>query len=210
MRKDIVKMRKIGIMGGTFNPIHIAHLILAESAYEQLNLDMILFMPSKNPPHKIHAHIVSDEHRIRMIQLAIKDNSHFALSKVELEREGLTYTAETLESLTKEYPENEYYFIIGADSLLQIEQWKDPEIIFKLSQIVAVGRDHLPEQEIVKQINHLIKKYDSIIHFLNIPNMDVSSKILRNNRREGKSIRYYVPNTVANYIEEQQLYKEEE
>jgi len=201
-------MRKIGILGGTFNPIHIAHLILAESAYEQLNLDKILIMPSKNPPHKLHDHIVSDEHRIRMIQLAIQDNSHFELSKVELDREGITYTAETLNELTKNYSGDEYYFIIGADSLLQIDGWKSPDEIFRRAHIVAAGRNRLPEKEIVEQINYLTKKYDANIHFLQIPNMDVSSNILRNNRKNGKSIRYYVPSAVEQYILEHQLYKD--
>ncbi len=203
-------MRKIGIMGGTFNPIHIAHLILAESTYDQLNLDKILIMPSKNPPHKIHENILSDEHRIQMILLAIENNPHFELSKMELERDGLTYTAETLEGLTKQYPEDEYYFILGADSLLQIEQWKDPEIIFQLSHIVAAGRDLLPRNEMVEQINHLTEKFDAIIHYLQIPNMDISSKSLRQSKKDGKSIRYYVPDKVEQYILEHQLYQDQE
>ncbi len=126
----MARTSKIGIMGGTFNPIHFAHLILAESAYEELNLDKILFMPSKKPPHKLNESIESDEHRIQMIQLAIKSNPHFDLSCVELEREGITYTADTLEELNRNYPQDEFYFIIGADSLFQIEDWWHPEQIF--------------------------------------------------------------------------------
>lgn len=203
-------MRKIGIMGGTFNPIHVAHLILAESAYEQLKLDKILIMPSNNPPHKRHDSIVNDEHRIRMTELAIQNNSHFELSNVELEREGTTYTAETLEFLTKKYPDEEYYFILGADSLYQIEQWKAPEQIFELCHIVAAGRDSIPEQAILKQVNYLTMKFNAHIHYLEVPNMDVSSKLIRKYRKTGRSIRYYVPDAVEQYIKEQHLYLDSE
>ncbi len=200
-------MRKIGIMGGTFNPIHFAHLILAESAYEQLSLDKILFMPSKTPPHKLHENIVNDKHRIRMIQLAIRGNPHFELSCMELEREGITYTAETLEELTKNYPMDEYYFIMGADSLFQIEDWRRHDRIFQLSRIVAAVREHVTEQEMEDQINHLTNQYEARIHLLYTPNMDVSSKMLRQNIKNGKSIRYYVPDPVFQYIMEHQLYQ---
>src|SRR5690606_12925515 len=106
-------MKKIGIMGGTFNPIHYGHLFLAENAYEQMGLDQILFMPSNNPPHKKVKDIVSNEHRKIMVHIAIKDNPHFTLSTIELEREGTTYTADTLAILTREQPDTEFYFLVG-------------------------------------------------------------------------------------------------
>lgn len=205
--KGSIAMSKIGIMGGTFNPIHTAHLILAESSYDQLKLDKILFMPSKNPPHKLHSNILSEEYRIQMVRLAIAANPHFELSMVELKREGLTYTADTLAELKKQYPENEYYFILGADSLFQIEQWWEPERIFKLSHIIAAGRDLIPNKEIVEQIDYLSNKYNGNIHFLQTPNMDISSNFIRQNRRDGRSIRYYVPDAVENYIVENHLYE---
>ena len=201
-------MSKIGIMGGTFNPIHMAHLILAESAYEQLQLDKILIMPSKKPPHKLHDPIASDHHRIEMVKLAIKGNPHFELSTMELEREGITYTADTLQQLTKEYPENEYYFILGLDSLQQIEKWKTPDIIFHLAHIVAAGRYHFPKERIEGQVHRLEEIYHGKIHLLEIPNMDLSSEMLREHVKMGKSIRYYVPSSVEEYIREHGLNKD--
>lgn len=203
-------MRKIGIMGGTFNPIHIAHMILAESAYEQFKLDKILFMPSKNPPHKRHENIVSDEHRVQMVELAIQNNPHFELSKVEIEREGITYTAETLQILTQKNPDQEYYFIIGGDSLFQMEHWMSPDIIFSLCHVIAAGRDNVPEQKVLDHIKFLTNNYDAQIHYLNVPNMDVSSNYIRQIRKVGRSIRYYVPELVEQYIREHQLYLDPE
>ncbi len=200
-------MSKIGIMGGTFNPIHYAHLILAESAYEELKLDKVLFMPSKNPPHKLHENIVSDEHRVQIVKLAIQDNPHFELSCAELKREGITYTADTLEELNKKYPQDEFYFIMGADSLFQIEDWWNPQQIFQLTNIVAAVRDHTTQPEITGQMNHLTGLYQARIHLLCTPNMDISSKMLRQYLKNGKTIRYYVPDPVVHYIRENGLYK---
>ncbi|MDF2588419.1 MAG: nicotinate (nicotinamide) nucleotide adenylyltransferase [Anaerocolumna sp.] len=199
-------MSKIGIMGGTFNPIHIAHLIMAECAYEQLKLDKVLIMPTKKPPHKPNSDIVNDDHRSNMIHLAIKDNPHFEFSSVELEREGTTYTVDTLEDLTTKFPENEYYFILGADSLFQIEQWYQTDRIMKLAHIVAFGRYHLPEQQLIDQIDHLTSKFRATIHYLSVPNMDVSSNMIRDYIKENKSIRYYVPEPVIEYINDNKLY----
>ncbi|WP_313128663.1 nicotinate-nucleotide adenylyltransferase [Anaerocolumna sp.] len=199
-------MNKIGIMGGTFNPIHIAHLILAESAYEQLQLDKILIMPSKKPPHKLHEPIVSDHHRKEMVRLAIDGNPHFEMSSMELDREGITYTADTLQQLTKDYPENEYYFILGWDSLQQIEKWREPDTIFRLAHIVAAGRYHSSKDKIEDQVHHLNKIYHGKIHVLEIPNMDLSSEMLREYIKSGKSIRYYVPSQVEQYIRDHGLY----
>jgi nicotinate-nucleotide adenylyltransferase len=167
-------------------------------------------MPSKNPPHKLNDHIVNSEQRIRMVQLAIQDNQHFELSTIEIEREGLTYTADTLQILTKEHPENEYYFIMGADSLYQIEQWKEPARIFRLSHLIAAGRDDIPDAAMEEQILYLTKKYNGEIHFLQVPNMDISSKTIRKYRKDGKSIRYYVPELVQQYILDNKLYEDTE
>ncbi len=201
-------MSRIGIMGGTFNPVHFAHLILAESAYEELKLDKVYFMPSKKPPHKLNENIIGDEHRVQMIKLAIQNNPHFILSCLELDREGITYTADTLEELTRNYPQDEFYFIMGADSLFQIEEWFNIEQIFKLSVIVAAVRDHSTYEEITGQMKHLTDTFHARIHLLNTPNMDISSKMLRQYIKDGRSIRYYVPDPVINYISSHGLYNE--
>ena len=117
------KKKKIGIMGGTFNPIHHGHLLLAERDYHQFGLDKILVMPTKNTYYKKMPDNVTEEQRIDMIKLAIADNEHFELSLEEINREGITYTYETLLNLTRDNPDCEYYFIMGADSLYHIESW---------------------------------------------------------------------------------------
>lgn len=199
-------MMKIGIMGGTFNPIHMAHLILAQSALEQLGLDKILFMPSKRPPHKRNEIITEDWHREKMVELAIKDNPYFELSRVELTREGTTYTADTLQELTNQNPDVTYYFIMGADSLFQMESWWEPQVIFRLAHIVAAVRGNETRQELRDQAELLSSKYGAFIHILNTPYLDIASHDLRNMAGKGCSIRYYVPDAVCDYIMEHHLF----
>ncbi|MFV0344067.1 MAG: nicotinate-nucleotide adenylyltransferase [Anaerocolumna sp.] len=201
-------MNKIGIMGGTFNPIHTAHLILAEEAYVQLGLDKILFMPSKTPPHKLNENIVSNEHRMNMIALSIQGNEHFELSTIELEREGITYTSDTLKGLTESVSldsDCEYYFIVGGDSLFMMESWWEPEVIFKLSHIVVAIRGEAKE-DLIEKIAYLTDKYHASIHLLRTPNLEISSHEIRMKRIVGKSIRYYVPELVYHYIKDNDLY----
>lgn len=201
-------MKKVGIMGGTFNPIHIAHLVLAEQAYEQFGLDEIVFMPSKRPAYKDLSEVIDEEYRQRMIELAIADNPHFTIDTMEFYREGNTYTADTLEELTKKNPEVEYYFILGADSLFQLEKWYRPEVILSLSTILAANRDDKDDDLVKSKIEELINTFHAKIHLLKIPKIDISSKMIRECIQEGKSIRYYVPNGVSDYIQQQTLYKE--
>ncbi len=199
-------MSKIGIMGGTFNPIHFGHLFLAENAYEQLHLDKVLFMPSKNPPHKAKPYLVTEQQRVEMIELAIYDNPHFELSTFELKREGLTYTADTLTLLKSEHPNDDYYFIVGADSLFMMHNWKDPQIIFKYCTVVAAGRDHATEEEIKQQMMYLKKQFHAKIFHAVMPTIQLASGEIRERIAEGKSIRYYMPDAVIDYIIAQKLY----
>lgn len=198
--------KKIGIMGGTFNPIHIGHLILAQTALEQFQLDKVLFMPSKNPPHKRNEHILDDKVRATMVQLAIEDNPCFELSTFEMQREGTTYTADTLEQLTKLYPDEEYYFIVGADSLFYLDKWKDPETILKLCTLVAAVRDQRTKKEMEDQITYLSSQYDSTIELLDSPNIDISSTMIRERAKAELSVEYYVPTRVAEYMAKNNLY----
>lgn len=200
-------MKKVGIMGGTFNPIHYGHLFMAESAYEQLGLDKVIFIPTKNPPHKIISGTVTQEQRVMMLSLAIRDNPHFELSLMELEREGVTYTADTLTILTDENPDTEYYFIAGADSLMQFHTWRSPESIFKLCTLVVAGRDDLDMETLNMQANKLEAAYNARIIFLDMPAIRISSSEIRTRVAAGRSIKYYVPDDVIKYIEENQLYK---
>lgn len=197
---------KIGIMGGTFNPVHFGHLFLAENAFEQAELDQVLFMPSKNPPHKPLPSMISEGKRVDMLKLAIADNSHFELSILELNREGLTYTADTLLLLKEQNPKNEYYFIVGTDSLFYMDQWKDPQIIFDHSIILVAGRDHANLEEIHSTIDFLSQKYGARIQYIKMPMLELSSADIRERIRNHQSIRYHMPDTVIGYIEQHGLY----
>lgn len=201
-------MKKIGIMGGTFNPIHYGHLILAESAYEQLGLDKVLFMPSKNPPHKIIPGNITQEQRVEMISLSIKDNPHFELSMLELNREGITYTADTLTFLTEENQDTEYFFILGGDSLKQLHTWSRPELVCKMCTIVAAERDDMDKEQLQGQIDKLKERYKARIILTDMLAIRISSSDIRARAAAGRTIKYYLPETVEKYIIENMLYKE--
>ncbi|CRZ34398.1 nicotinate-nucleotide adenylyltransferase [Herbinix hemicellulosilytica] len=199
-------MKKVGIMGGTFNPIHNGHLFLAEHAYDQAKLDYILFMPTMNPPHKADIDVLSAEHRLNMVKLAIKDNPNFVLSDIELNRPGITYTSDTLKILKEKEPDTEFYFIVGADSLMMMTQWKDPQTVFNLSILVAGGRENYSLEQLRKQANYLEKTYNGKIILLDMPYIGISSELIRERIAKNKSVRYYVPDEVLDYIKRHNLY----
>ena len=199
--------RRVGIMGGTFDPIHIGHLILAECAYEQFQLDAVQFLPSGNPPHKAdRADGATDEERLEMVSLAIRDNPHFLLDAEEMRRSGFSYTSDTLVALRKQHPDTDYYFIIGADSLLSFDSWREPEIISRNCVLLAAGRDQISDSVIEEKMDELRERYKARICLLNTPNIDISSTELRHLRQEGHSLRYYVPDDVREYIRQKGIY----
>ena len=198
---------KVGIMGGTFDPIHIGHLILGEYACQQFGLDYVMFMPSGNPPHKLHrTGRASTPERVDMVRLAIQENDHFQLSLEEIHDEGYTYTRQTLERLTAAHPDTEYYFIMGADSLLAFDSWKDPDRICALCHLVVAVRNHLDDGVLEEKIREVSLRYHASIQKLETLNIDISSETLRSWVKEGRSIRYYVPDPVVRYIQEKKLY----
>lgn len=202
------KLQKIGIMGGTFDPIHIGHLILGETAYEQFGLDKVLFMPAGNPPHKQHREgRATDEQRVEMVRLAIAGNPHFALSLEEMNAEGYSYTYRTLERLKASHPDTSYYFIIGADSLFDFAGWKEPERISRACTIVAATRNQVSPALINEKLSELNGRFEGKFLKLDSLNMDVSSKELRKWVKKGRTIRYYVPDAVADYLYENRIYR---
>lgn len=201
------RRNKIGIMGGTFDPIHIGHLIIGEKAHEQLGLDKVLFMPSGNPPHKKNRPgRATDEQRIEMVRRAIEGNSHFELSLTEMYDDGYSYTYRTLENLKKENPQNDYYFIMGADSLFDLESWREPRRICQACTIVVATRNHTPMKELDEEMERLSKKLQGKFVRLDTLNIDVSSALIRQWLREKKSIRYYVKGGVCRYIYDNNIY----
>ena len=194
-------MRKIGIMGGTFDPIHIGHLILAENAYLQLELDKVVFMPSGNPPHKRNREgRASDVERMDMVKLAIATNTHFEVTDIEMNAEGYSYTFRTLERLKAAHPDTQYYFIIGADSLFDFDGWMNPQRICNACTLVVATRNHTSNDKLDEAIEHVRRQYNANIVKLDTENIDCSSHQIRNWIAEGHTVKYYVPDTVINYI----------
>lgn len=200
-------MKKVGIMGGTFNPIHCGHLKLALAAFEQYLLDEVLFMPCGNAYMKEDQNIESGQIRAEMTALAIRENPNFKLSTLEIEQPGNTYTYQTLEHLKKENPDAKYYFIMGADSLFNITRWASPKRIFSNCCILAAVRDDKTIDDMEDRIRMLKQEYDADIRMLQTPFMDISSSDIRRKISEGKPIDSYVPEDVRTYIEKRGLYR---
>lgn len=199
-------MKKTGIMGGTFNPIHNGHLTLARRAKEQFALDEILFMPCGEPYMKTAQRVESRKIRTEMTALAVQEESYFCLSTMEIEHFGNTYTYETLERLKQENPDTDYYFILGADNLFQITKWAKPERIFANCCLLAAIRDDKTVTDMEAQISYLEQKYQAVIFLLKTDCMDISSSKIRRKVANGISIEADVPASVKAYIEERGLY----
>ncbi len=189
----------IGIFGGTFNPIHLGHLIIAEKVRESLNLEKIIFVPAHYPPHK-KAPEIGVEHRYRMVELAISGNSYFVASKIELERKGLSYTVDTVNALKKIYlPEKDFYFILGLDAYLETGSWKEIEKLKKLIRFVVVKRSVIPGGT----RNLSFKE----VTFLNLEPIAISSSEIRSRIKKGKSVQGLLPDKVMDYIQRRHLYQ---
>ncbi len=198
--------QKIGIMGGTFSPIHNGHIALAQEAYRAFSLDKILFMPSGKSYMK--QEVLDNKHRVAMVAGAIEDIPYFELSTIEVERPGNTYTYETLQYLTQQNPDTKYYFLMGADSLFHIEKWREPELIFSMATIICMVRDEYDMDDIRKKGEELSKMGADIL-YLQIPPVFVSSTDIRNRVRLHQSISELVPQKVQEYILQEHLYEED-
>lgn len=210
---------KIGIMGGTFDPVHNGHLELADMARSQFALDEIWFLPNGNPPHKELKKIKSNvKQRVKMVKLAIDGHPGYLLEPCEAEKKDISCSYKTMEYLTKEHPEDEFYFIVGADSLFSIETWVHPEKLFPLCTILAAYRDDIVEgernsmessvwEEMTAQIEHLKEEYGARIELLRSRPIQISSSRLREMVRRGDEIHGLVPEKVEEYIAEEGLYE---
>ena len=196
---------KIGIMGGTFDPIHYAHLATAEFIRDNYKLDKILFIPSGNPPHKKDS-ITDKYHRYNMVLLSTNNNDDFIVSDIEIKREKKTYTIDTLRELKEKYKNIEIYFITGADAICEIETWKDVEENFKLSNFIAATRPGISLLTSNEKIEELKAKYNANIENVYVPSLDISSTYIRNQLNNNKTIRYLVPDMVQEYIYNKRLY----
>ena len=198
---------RLGLFGGTFDPVHCGHLILAEQCREQCALDEVKFLPSGSPPHKQGQEMTPGPVRSEMLELATAGHSQFVVDRMELEREGPTYTVETLQQLHSEKPGRELFFLIGADSLNDLSTWREPERIAELATIVAVNRGDRPLPDWVSLRSALGEAVTSRIQLVTMPGIDLTATDIRRRVREGKSIRFLVPRAVEIYIAEQGLYR---
>lgn len=200
---------KIGIMGGTFDPIHNGHLMLGEYAYRHFKLDKIWYMPNGCPPHKNNAKIGSEAlTRAEMVRLAIGKKEYFCLQDYEIVKDTTSYSYATLEYFKETYPEDSFYFIIGADSLFAIEKWVHPERVLKACIILAAYRDDKNNKFVMEeQIRMLNEKYGADIRLLETPIMDVSSSELRQMIKNQEDVSAYLPEEVATFIKENGLYR---
>ncbi|RSD24137.1 nicotinate-nucleotide adenylyltransferase [Mesobacillus subterraneus] len=187
-------MKKIGILGGTFNPPHTGHLVIANEVLHARGLDEVWFMPNQVPPHKSVAEPISNTARLAMIELAIEGNPAFRIEKVELERSGPSYTYETMKLLKDMYKEHDFHFIIGGDMVEYLPKWQNIDRLLKMVKFIGVSRPSYKDET----------PYD--ILYTETPQMDISSSMIRERVKAGRSIRYLLPDPVREYIEEHGLY----
>ena len=203
---DHAKHQRIGIFGGTFDPVHYGHLLLAETCREQLNLDSVVFLPAGSPPHKSDSDISPASHRLEMLKLAVSGCPEFQIDERELKREGPSYTALTLQELSSEQPDSTLYFLMGADSLRDIPGWKDPQQILQLATVVAVNRPGIPLPE-TAEVRVWAGDLADSIQVIQTLGTDLSSSTLRNQVAANLSIRFMTPRAVGVYIEQHELYR---
>lgn len=194
-------------MGGTFDPIHNGHLILAEYSRIAFDLEKVIFIPTGRPPHKVEKQISSINYRYDMTLLAISTNPYFYLSPMEIQRQGTTYTIDTIMDLQKQHEDVEFYFILGADSFNQIHKWKDSDKLLSLCKFIVAKRPDADNQKLGEKIEKLNQSYKGSFYILEAPLIDISSTKVRNRIKTKSSIKYLVPETVELYIEKNKLYE---
>lgn len=200
-------IKRKGIFGGTFDPIHNGHLHVAYEALYRLNLDKIIFMPSGKPPHKTNKIITDSEIRIELVKAAIEKEKKFILSSYEIEKLGLSYTYETLEYFKGLEPDTEWYFITGTDCLMDIRSWKNIDRIFNSCKFVVFNRSGYFKERVIEQKNKIEMEYGTSIIYLDIPVIDISSTEIRSKIKDSKEISYLVPEKVEHILNQMKLYK---
>jgi nicotinate-nucleotide adenylyltransferase len=202
------KSLKIGICGGTFDPIHMGHLAIAELVRCELNLDKVLFIPTGMPPHKDLNAVTNPIHRLNMVKYAIEENGYFEAVDIEIERKGYTYTVDTLNELHQIYPQGTtFYYIIGADVVMDLLTWKRPEEVFVLTKFAAVMRAGYLDNDFIERIKIMRKRFDIDILSVEAPLIEISSTFIRERVNKNQSVKYLVSDYVDAYIKENHLYR---
>jgi nicotinate-nucleotide adenylyltransferase len=199
-------MGDIGILGGTFNPPHMGHLVMAQEALDQLDLDRVVFMPVAVPPHKEAREDPGAEARLELSRLAVAGDDRFEVSPLEVDRGGASFTVDTLRELHDVEPEHDLTFIVGGDMAQSLPAWREPEAILSLARLAVAEREGVGREDIVRRLESL---HDgSRVVFFDMPRIDISSSSIRRRVAEGRPVRYLVPDAVAEAIAEQGLYRQ--
>lgn len=194
---------RVGLMGGTFDPIHHGHLLIAEVARTEFGLERVVWLPAGTPPHKQDQKVTCAEHRYAMVVLATASNPHFEVSRQELEREGPSYTVDTVETFRKTAPECQLFFITGADAILEILTWHRHQELVRICRFIAVTR---PGYDLDRLKNVLPPHYVERIDTITAPGIDISSTDIRDRIRTGDPVRYLIPELVEAYLRKHRLY----
>ena len=208
--RPLQSIRRVGLIGGTFDPVHYGHLVIAEEVYAALDLAEMIFVPAGHPPHKLHNLVASAQHRQAMLELAIAGNAHFSISRVDLDRPGPSYTVETLRLLHQQWEEQTaIYFLIGWDSLEDFLTWRDSAgILAQLSYLVAVRRPGYNEDSNYRDsLEARLPGIKQRLLVVSAPQLEISSTDLRTRVAEGRPIKYQLPESVEQYIEQFRLYQ---
>ncbi len=201
------RRERVGILGGTFNPIHLGHLLIAQDAMEQLGLARVKFIPSATPPHKTVDKLASERDRLRMITLAIRGNAGFEVDDIEIRRGGKSYSVDTLTELRRREPRANFYFIIGSDSLRELHLWREAQRLVTLCTFVTVPRPGFDPKPVIDRRLDAATRRRLRQHVLRGHACDVASRDIRSRVASGRSIRYLVPNAVHAYIRRRRLYQ---
>ncbi|MCW3001253.1 MAG: nadD [Conexibacter sp.] len=202
----VTPKRRIGVLGGTFNPPHIAHLLAAQEAYDQLGLDRVLIIPVADPPHKEAMSDPGPEVRLELCRLAAGDDDRFEVSDLEVRRGGASYTVDTLRALHETFPGNELSFIVGGDMAFSLPMWRAPSEVISMARLAVAEREGARQVDILERLATIPGAADRV-DFFDLPRMDVSSSLVRRRVAAGHPIRYLVPDPVAGYIAQHGLYR---
>jgi nicotinate-nucleotide adenylyltransferase len=202
---------RIGVFGGTFDPVHLGHLILAEQAREQGRLDQVVFVPAARPPHKRESPITPFRQRVEMLQFAVAGQPAFRIDELEDERPGLSYTVDTLDSLRTRQPDNDWFLLVGSDTLAEMPDWRDPAGVVRSAGLLVMARtgEHIPSAEDVRASLKLPHGEGVRLEVIEAPRIEIASRDLRRRAAEGRSLRYLVPRAVECYILEKHLYMDD-
>ena len=200
--------KKIGIFGGSFDPVHVGHLMLAEQLREAAGLDKIIFIPAYRSPFKLGSRPADGAHRLKMLKLATKDNKAFKTADIELKNEGPSYTFDTLVKLEKKYPAARLYFIVGTDSFIELDTWYRGEELLRRFSFIAGCRKGYDNSLAEAKLKEYREKYGADVSFFDIPELEISSSQIRERLKDGRSVKYIVPDPVIEYIGENGLYRD--